>query len=246
MAKQQRKRRRKQYNPGSAYAGDVRPTGVLGFLGSAKTIRIVFIAMALALAAGGGAAIFGTNFGGSRGDGGGDSSFVDQSNQGNSGRQDSQPQDEDEDERFTALPPMTIDPTQSYVATISTADGEISVELFADQAPQTVNNFVFLAREGFYDGLDFHHVNPGFQALAGDAPSGNPSYELPAEESAGYEKGTLGMASTSVFFIALGDSETAAQQYEGFTPFGRITSGLEIAEQLVKGTQIQSIAISEG
>ncbi len=243
MSKQQSKRRRKRYNPGSAYAGDVKPTGVLGFIGNAKTIRFVFIAMALALAAGGGAALFGGNLGGSGGHGDSSSDFVIQEDEQTSAP-DQQP--ETEEERFTTLPVMTIDTEKSYVATIATANGEISVRLFADQAPQTVNNFVFLAQEGFYDGLTFHYVDPGFQAQTGSVSSGNPAYDLPAEGAATYEKGTLGMATASIFFIALGDSETDAQQYTEFTPFGQITSGLEIAEQLTQGTEIQSIDISEG
>ena len=242
MTKRQSKRRHKQYDPGSAYAGDVRPTGVLGFMGSAKTVRIVFVVMALALAAGGGAALFGSNLGSSGGHQADD--FVIQGDQNTS--EEPNGQTEEEAERFTVLPAMTIDPTKSYVATITTADGEISVRLFADDAPQTVNNFVFLAEQGFYDGLNFQYVDPGFQAQAGESSGSKPTYQLPGEASGAYEKGPLGMATSSIFFIALGDSEPEAKQYADFTSFGQITSGLEIAEQLAQGTVIQSIVISEG
>jgi len=245
MPKQQSKRRHKQYDPGSAYAGDVKPTGVLGFLGSKSTVRIIFVVMALALAAGGGAALFGSNLGGSGGHQSDGGSF-DVGDTNTSVEPNDEPEVEEEEDRFAVLPALTIDPTKSYVATITTADGEILVQLFADQAPQTVNNFVFLAEEGFYDGLAFHDVAPGFQAQAGGSSSVKPTYSLPVEDSTDFEKGTLGMASTSVFFIALSGSETNAQEYSAFTSFGQITSGLEIAEQLAQGTAIQSISISEG
>ena len=72
---------------------------------------------------------------------------------------------------YTEPPPMTIDPAKQYIATIETEKGDIVVELFADKAPNTVNNFVFLAREGFYDNTTFHRVIADFMAQAGD-PTG--------------------------------------------------------------------------
>lgn len=255
MAKQQQKRRRKRYRAGSAYAGDVRPTGVLGFMGSARMIRVVFIFMALALGAGSFVGIFGLGFGSSGGHSG---------NQGfNVPDDDTEPTPASTEEatnvrQFTDPPEMTIDPAKSYVATIRTDAGDIEVELFAGQAPQTVNNFVFLAREGFYSDLIFHYVQDGFSAQAGDPNctansasncrgDGGPGYELAQEAPGEFEKGTLGMLSEtgSQFFIALGDSDTAGTEYEQFTPFGQITSGLNVAERLTQGVEIQSIEISE-
>ena len=73
--------------------------------------------------------------------------------------------------QYDAPPALTIDPAKRYVATISTALGDIVIELYADKVPRTVNNFVFLAREGFYDGCTFHRVIKGFMAQGGD-PTG--------------------------------------------------------------------------
>ena len=70
--------------------------------------------------------------------------------------------------QYSAPPPMTIDPKKSYDATITTAKGDIVVHLLAGSAPVTVNNFVFLARDGFYDGVTFHRVIPDFMAQSGD------------------------------------------------------------------------------
>jgi hypothetical protein len=76
-----------------------------------------------------------------------------------------------EDKQFTECPPMTIDPTKQYVATLKTEKGDIVIELLADKAPLTVNSFIFLAKNGWFDGITFHRVLPGFVAQTGD-PSG--------------------------------------------------------------------------
>ena len=81
--------------------------------------------------------------------------------------------------RYSAPPRIVIDPNKRYTATFHTEVGDFQVELFAAQAPQTVNNFVFLAREGFYDGTMFHRVIPGFMAQGGDPTGtgrGGPGY----------------------------------------------------------------------
>ena len=80
---------------------------------------------------------------------------------------------------YTAPPPMTIDPKKTYTATITTPRGDIVIRLHPDRAPETVNNFVFLAREGFYDGVTWHRVLPGFMAQGGDPTgtgTGGPGY----------------------------------------------------------------------
>jgi cyclophilin family peptidyl-prolyl cis-trans isomerase len=221
-------------------------------MGSAAMVRVVFILMALALAVGGLVGLFGTGVLG--GSGSNPAGFV-------------LPEDDDagatpqpgatgEVRQYAGPPAMTIEPGKRYVATIKTALGDIEVELFAEQAPQTVNNFVFLARDGLYDGLVFHYVDQGFSANAGDPActaaqsagrncDGGPGYELSQEKPGDFEKGTLGMINGSQFFVALSDSESDAERYEGFTPFGRIVSGLDVAEQLVAGTEIQQIEIQE-
>jgi cyclophilin family peptidyl-prolyl cis-trans isomerase len=244
MAKQQTKKRRRRYAPGSAYAGDVKPTGILSFMNSPQTIRVVFIAMAFALVAGGAATIFGSGFlSGGGGNSGGGQSFVDQGDDSIA----SQPEGSDDGEelkRYASPPSMAIDTSKTYTATIKTELGDIEVELLADQAPATVNNFVFLARDGFYDGLDFHFVTQGFSAQAGDPSgtgAGGPGYELDQEAPGTFDAGTLGMVNGSQFFIALVPSE----QFEEFTPFGQIISGLDVVDQLAIGTPIETIEIQE-
>ena len=246
MGKQQTKRRNKKYKAGSAYAGHVRPTGVMGFLSSANLIKFIFIGMALALAIGGGATIFGGNVFRSSSN---HSSFVEPSDS----VVDEAPLVESEfaPRRYATAPELTIDPNATYTATIRTADGDIVIELLPDQALQAVNNFVFLAQDGFYDGLMFHYVSSGFSATAGDpacsvdAPpglcrgDGGPGYEIEDDTKGEFSAGTLGMANGSQFFIALTDSD----QFEGFASFGTVTSGLDVAERLVTNTQIESIEI---
>ena len=255
MPKQQTKRRRKRHQAVSAYAGDVRPTGVLGFLGNPQMVRVVFIGMALALAVGGGVAIFGTGaIGGGR----------------HSNPQGFVLPDEDVDPgvipeptierpRYDSLPALTIDPDKTYLATIETELGDIEIELFPGQAPQTVNNFVFLAQEGFYDGLIFHYVRDDFTVNAGDpsctagsfacSGTGGPGYTIPDEiNDTPFKAGVLAVARDapdsggSQFFIALSDLPDLDGSY---TAFGRVLSGLDVAAQLTVGTEIQTIQIQE-
>jgi len=88
------------------------------------------------------------------------------------------------DGMYHAPPPLEIDPAKTYLATIETETGNIVIELFADKAPNTVNNFVFLARQGFFDNTTFHRVIPGFMAQAGDPTGtgrGGPGYRFADE-----------------------------------------------------------------
>ncbi len=87
---------------------------------------------------------------------------------------------------YSAPPKMIIDTSKQYIATIETEKGKMVLELFASDVPVTVNNFVFLAREGFYDGITFHRVVPGFMAQGGDPTGtgrGNPGYSFADEFS---------------------------------------------------------------
>lgn len=115
--------------------------------------------------------------------------------------------------RYTSYPDMVIDPKKKYTARMDTSKGVIEIDLFADRAPLTVNNFVFLARDGFFDGLTFHRVLADFMIQGGD-PSGNgtggPGYKWNDEASAlkiKHERGSLSMANAgantngSQFFI---------------------------------------------
>jgi len=168
--------------------------------------------------------------------------------------------------QYAAPPAVTIDTAKTYTATIKTAKGDIVIELFDDEVPQTVNNFVFLARDGFYNGVSFHRVVPGFVAQAGDPTgtgSGGPGYELEVEEaSEDFSAGIVAMAKPqeagsanngSQFFITLQDEPTFAGK---FTAFGRVVSGMDVLAELreripeqrqetEQGDVIESVTVQE-
>lgn len=134
---------------------------------------------------------------------------------------------------------MRIDVERTYRAVVHTERGDISIELLPSIAPATVNNFVCLARDGFYDQTTFHRVVPGFLAQAGDpggSGRGGPGYRFPDEISDTVcVRGTVGMANAgpntngSQFYILLADSPQLNGRY---TVFGRVTEGLEVADSL--------------
>ena len=149
--------------------------------------------------------------------------------------------------RFSACPPMTIDPNKQYTATLETGKGKIVIELYAKEAPVTVNSFVFLARQGWYDGVTFHRVIPQFVAQAGDpygSGMGNSGYIFKNEITPGLtfaEAGVVGMARSrapdtngSQFFITLtGITKEMVSQLDGqYTIFGRVIAGLEVVDKL--------------
>jgi cyclophilin family peptidyl-prolyl cis-trans isomerase len=141
-------------------------------------------------------------------------------------------------------PAMTIDQSKSYTATIKTNYGDIIVNLFPKDAPLTVNNFVFLSRQGFYDGLKFHRIVAGFVLQGGDPTgtgSGGPGYQFKDEIiNKPYSIGTLAMANSgpntngSQFFICLADltNQTAAFQKKAYNIFGIVTSGMDIVRKI--------------
>ena len=144
-------------------------------------------------------------------------------------------------QQWSSPPSLTIDPSTSYAATIRTNKGDIAVELFADESPQTVNNFVFLAREGFYDGVIFHRVISGFMIQGGDPTgtgTGGPGYrfrdELEAATKHGYDRGTLAMANAgpntngSQFFITHVDAPLPP----AYAVFGRTTAGHDVIDAI--------------
>jgi cyclophilin family peptidyl-prolyl cis-trans isomerase len=157
---------------------------------------------------------------------------------------------------FKALPPMTIDAKKAYVAAITTSKGNITVSLDASAAPQTVNNFVFLANQGFYDGLTFHRVEPGFVIQGGDPlgkGNGGPGYTIPAEIKLPHVEGAIAMArlpdqanpkresSGSQFYITL----AATPFLDGaYTAFGKVTSGMDVVKKIAVGDVIQKVVIS--
>ena len=146
-----------------------------------------------------------------------------------------------EDQQFAECPPLEIDSLKDYVATLETEKGDITLRLFPEQAPLAVNNFIFLARQGWYDGVTFHRVLPGVVAQAGD-PSGtgfgSPGYAFDNEIDAVLKfdrPGVLGMANAgpgsngSQFFIAL----SPQSQWDGsYTIFGEVIAGMEVVEAL--------------
>ena len=142
--------------------------------------------------------------------------------------------------QFTYCPPMTIDTTKTYVATLHTAKGDIVIELFADKAPMTVNSFIFLSKQGWYNGVTFHRVVENFVAQAGD-PSGTgyggPGYAYANEISdLKFDKaGVVGMANAgedsngSQFFITFAPAVNLDGKY---TVFGQVIEGMDVVQKL--------------
>ncbi|WP_018130927.1 peptidylprolyl isomerase [Effusibacillus pohliae] len=145
--------------------------------------------------------------------------------------------------KYKQAPQMTIDPNKSYFATLHTSKGDIKIQLYAKDAPKTVNNFVFLARDHFYDGIRFHRIMKGFMIQTGD-PLGNgtggPGYtfedELPPKHP--YEPGVVAMANAgpntngSQFFIGNGDAVRNLQQMPNYTVFGKVVEGMDVVQAI--------------
>jgi cyclophilin family peptidyl-prolyl cis-trans isomerase len=143
--------------------------------------------------------------------------------------------------QWSEPPAMHIDVNRRYTALIETTKGPITVELLPQAAPVTVNNFVFLARQGFYDGVTFHRVLPNFVAQGGDPTgtgSGGPGYFIASETEAGLtfdSEGVVAMANSgedrngSQFFITYSPQPGLDG---GYTIFGRVTSGMDAARAL--------------
>jgi cyclophilin family peptidyl-prolyl cis-trans isomerase len=167
--------------------------------------------------------------------------------------------------QYSRPPEMQIDPSKHYEAIFHTDRGDFTVELFAREAPITVNNFVFLARDGFYDGTTFHRVIKDFMAQGGDPTgtgTGGPGYKFADERGALALKhdsaGVLSMANAgpntngSQFFITFGPTPHLNGKHG---VFGRVTSGMNVANSIRErdpdrdrqpGDRIQSIEIREG
>jgi cyclophilin family peptidyl-prolyl cis-trans isomerase len=145
-------------------------------------------------------------------------------------------------QQWTQPPAMTIDPSKKYTATIKTNKGDIEVEFYPQDAPQTVNNFVCLAKAGYYDNTPFHRIIPGFVIQGGDPTgtgAGGPGYKFADEPiSRDYLKGTLAMANAgpntngSQFFIVLGDLR--GQLQKNYTIFGQVTGGMDTVDAIAK------------
>jgi len=163
----------------------------------------------------------------------------------------------DRADMYSEPPEMQIDTDKTYVATISTAKGDIVVQLDASAAPLTVNNFVFLARQGFYDKLTFHRVEPGFVIQGGDPTgtgAGGPGYTVPAEIKLPHVEGAIAMArrgdevnptrasSGSQFYITLAPTPFLD---EGYTAFGHVIEGMDVVQSIAVGDVINEITITE-
>ena len=156
--------------------------------------------------------------------------------------------------QYPAAPKLTIDTTKKFTATIDTSRGTIVAELYTKDAPNTVNNFVFLAREKFYDGTKFHRVINDFMIQGGDPEGtgrGGPGYKF-ADELKGnprkHQVGSLSMANAgpntngSQFFI----THIATDWLDGkHTVFGQVTTGQDVVNAIKQGDTVKSITITE-
>ena len=149
---------------------------------------------------------------------------------------------------------MSIDPSKKYSATLETSRGTIVADLFAQDAPKTVSNFVFLARDGFYDGTTFHRVIADFMIQGGDPEGsgrGGPGYRFEDETKNNPHKhqvGSLSMANAgpntngSQFFI----THVATDWLNGkHTVFGQVRSGQDVVNAVKQGDTLKSVKIEE-
>ena len=157
-----------------------------------------------------------------------------------------------EPKTYSKPPSMTIDTNKQYTATIETTKGNLVLELFASDVPLTVNNFVFLAREGFYDNTTFHRIIPNFMAQGGDPTgtgTGGPGYKFADEFTEhGHVTGALSMANAgsntngSQFFITYAPQPHLDGHH---SVFGQLIEGMDVLEKLENGDAIKRITIEE-
>lgn len=146
---------------------------------------------------------------------------------------------------WTSAPPMTIDPKKTYMATFETNKGSFKVQLLAEDAPKTVNSFVFLSKEGFYNNVVFHRIIQNFMIQTGDPAgngSGGPGYTIPDELLSNpnkYAAGTVAMANTgkpntggSQFFICMNDECGGLNKMPNYTIFGTVFDGFDIVQKI--------------
>lgn len=157
-------------------------------------------------------------------------------------------------QQWNQPPAMEIDPKKSYKATMSTNKGDIVLELYPEHAPITVNNFVFLARQGFYDNVAFHRVISDFVIQGGDPTGtgrGGPGYRF-ADETQGnplkHETGMISMANAgpntngSQFFI----THSPQPHLDGkHTVFGKVVEGQDVVDAIRQGDVMESVTIEE-
>ena len=152
-----------------------------------------------------------------------------------------------------SAPAFEIEPDAKFEVTIATDKGDIVALLDASLAPTTVNNFVVQARNGFYDGLTFHRVVPGFVIQGGDPDGtgrGGPGYKFADEPvRAPYVLGALAMANAgpdtngSQFFICIDDCQDKLQPL--YNLFGNVTSGIEVAQAIQVGDTMRTVTVTD-
>ncbi len=155
---------------------------------------------------------------------------------------------------YSSPPAMQIDPDHDYRATIETDKGTIELKLYPEHAPKTVNNFVALARDGFYDGLTFHRVIPDFMIQGGDPDGtgrGGPGYKFEDEVRGNplkHEAGSLSMANAgpntngSQFFITHAPQPHLNGRH---TVFGTVTDGQDVVDAVEQGDVMRKVTITE-
>jgi peptidylprolyl isomerase len=147
---------------------------------------------------------------------------------------------------------MAIDPAKTYTATINTNKGSFKVEFYPDETPKTVNNFICLAKAGYYDNSPFHRIIAGFMFQGGDPTGtgrGGPGYRFEDEKfTRNYEYGSLAMANAgpntngSQFFVVTGES--GARLPKNYTLFGKVIDGLDVVETIAN-TKVTRSATGE-
>jgi peptidyl-prolyl cis-trans isomerase B (cyclophilin B) len=156
--------------------------------------------------------------------------------------------------KWHAVPEMQIDPGKAYTVTMATSQGEIELELYPQYAPKTVNNFVFLIREGYYDGVTFHRVIKNFVIQGGDPTgkgSGGPGYQFEDEFRGNplkHETGAISMANAgpgtngSQFFI----THSPQPHLDGHhTVFGKVVKGQEVVDAIAQGDLMDKVTVIE-
>jgi peptidyl-prolyl cis-trans isomerase B (cyclophilin B) len=156
--------------------------------------------------------------------------------------------------QYSKAPEMQIDPKKKYTATIKTNRGDIVVDLFADKTPRTVNNFVFLARDGYYNGVTFHRVIPDFMIQTGDPTGtgrGGPGYKFADEFHPDLRHkgpGVLSMANAgpgtngSQFFITHVRTEWLDDRH---SVFGQVREGQDVVNAIRQGDVMEEVTIEE-
>lgn len=157
-------------------------------------------------------------------------------------------------QQWDSAPEMQIDVSGTCTVTVETNRGSIKLELYPQHAPQTVNNFVFLAAQGFYDGVSFHRVIPDFMVQGGDPTgtgSGGPGYRFDCETADNplkHERGVISMANSgpntngSQFFI----THVPCPHLDGrHTVFGKVTAGLDVVDAIESGDSMVKVSVAD-